>query len=181
LATFRSRLPSKEQAVLLFAACVFPVYSWAILRYFRMVPSWDNYLGLWDIVSILAYLFVFALVESLFVFSILALLRVLLPTPIVTQRFVSKASAFILVNALWAVVFDYLALSQTILLWNAPRYVLCALLYLASVGVSWILVHRLVPFAGRIEAFVDRLTVLLYIYIPLSVLSLVVVTVRSVL
>jgi hypothetical protein len=146
-----------------------------------MVPAWNNYLGLWDIVSILAYAFAFALAESLFVFSILALLRVLLPTPIVAKRFVSKATILALVNALWAIVFDYVALSGTILLWKAPEYVLYATLYVASIGVSWTLVHRLAPFAGQIEAFVDRLTVLLYIYIPLSVLSVIVVTVRNVL
>ena len=179
MATSNRRLPSREEAVLLFAACVFPVYSWAILRYLRMVPSWNNYLGLWDIASVLAYLFVFALAESLFVFAILALLRVLLPIPIVAEKFVSKASIFVLVNALWAIVFDYLTLSGTIVLWQAPKYILCATLYLASIGASWALVHRLGLFAEKVEAFVDRSTVLLYIYVPLSVLGVVVVVMRN--
>jgi hypothetical protein len=146
-----------------------------------MVPGWEKYLGLWDIASILAYALASALVESIIVFLVLVLLRAILPTLITGQSFVAKGSVLVLANALWTVVLHNAILSGYILAWTAARYLLCAMLYVLSIGASWTLVHRLRSLAERIEALADRLSVLLYVYVPLGVLGVLIVTFRNVL
>jgi hypothetical protein len=181
LATSRSRLPSKEESVQLFAACTFPVYSWSILRFLWIVPAWEKYLRLRDIAGILAYALAWALAESVIVFLVLVLLRAVLPTLITGQSFVAKGSLLVLVNALWAIVLHNVIVVDYILIWTADRYFLCALLYVLSIGASWTLVHRWKSLAGGIEVLADRLSVLLYVYVPLGVLGVLIVTIRNVL
>jgi hypothetical protein len=180
LATFRSKLPTKRESVLLFAACAFLVYNWAMVVYFWEVPGWQKYLGAWDIVSILAYVLACALVESALVFSALILLRVVLPAKITRERFVAKGTMMLFMNALWAAMLHLMILSEQILTWSLGRYLLVALVYLLSVVFSWAFAHLSQFFAGLIEAFADRLTVFLYLYVPLSVFSILVVIGRNI-
>lgn len=91
----RRKLPSRREIAPLLAACVFPVYGWSIFIYFWEVPGWEKYLSVWDIASILAYVLALALLESLLLFSVLVLLRVLLPPRLVGDRFVAKATMFV--------------------------------------------------------------------------------------
>jgi hypothetical protein len=146
-----------------------------------MVPSWKKSLGVWDIISILAYALALDFTESLLVFFGLTLLRALVPKQIVRDRFVSKGTTLVFVNALWAIVLHKLMVSRYILLWTVDRYFLCAVLYLMSVAVSWALVHRSKGLANHIEALVDRMTVFLYVYVPLGVVSLLIVVARNIL
>jgi hypothetical protein len=146
-----------------------------------MVPSWKKSLGFWDIISILAYALALDFAESLLVFLGLILLRALVPKKIVRDRFVSKGTTMVFVNALWAIVLHKLMVSRYILLWTVDRYLLCAALYSMSVAVSWALVHRSKTLANHIEALVDRMTVLLYVYVPLGAVSLLIVVMRNIL
>jgi hypothetical protein len=181
LATFRSKLPTKRESVLLFAACAFLVYGWTIVVYFWEVPGWQKYLGAWEIATILAYALTSALVESLVLSSVFIVLRVVLPTPVFRDRFVAKAATMVLMNALWAILLHLMILSDQILTWTLGRYFLCAVVYLLSLVFSWLFVHLSEFFAARIEAVVDRVTALLYFYVPLSVFGILVVVGRTIL
>ena len=179
--TFKKRLPSRQEALQLLAVCTFLVYSWSILHFFRKLPSWILFLSYWDVASIFAYVLAFALIESIVVFSILILCCLVLPTWILRDGFVSKGSTLLIMNAFWASVFHPILLSDHILSWSPGQYALSALLYLASMGVSWYLVHRSHPISRALNSFAERLTVFLYVYIPLGVLGILGVLARNIL
>jgi hypothetical protein len=181
LATFRGKLPTKRESVLLFAACAFLVYGWTIVVYFWEVPGWQKYLGAWDIATIFAYALTSALLESLILSLGFVLLRVILPAPVFRNRFVAKAAMMVSMNALWAILLHLMILSDEILTWTLGRYILCAVVYLLSLVFSWAFVHLSEFFAGHIEGLVDRMTVLLYVYVPLGVFGMLIVIVRNVL
>jgi hypothetical protein len=147
---------------------------------FWEVPGWQKYLGIGEIAAILAYALASALVESLALSLVFILLRVVLPTPVFRERFVAKAAAMVLMNALWAILLHLMILSDQILTWTFGRYILCAVVYLLSLVVSWLFVHLSEFFAARIEAVVDRTTVLLYLYVPLSVFGILFVAGRTI-
>ena len=173
------KLPSRRESTLLLAACVLPVYGWSIFMYFWEVPGWEKYLSAWDIANILAYVLALALMESLLLFSVLVLLRVLLPTRMVRDRFVAKATMFVGMNVLWAILLHLTILSDQILIWTVGRYVLCVAVYLLSMIFSWAFVHFSEFFAARIEDLVDRMTVFVYLYVPLGVFSTLTVIARK--
>lgn len=181
MATFRRKLPTKRESVLLFAACAFLVYSWTIVVYFWEVPGWQKYLGAGDIAIILAYALASALAESVILFSAFILLRVLLPIHVFRDRFAGKATALLFMNALWAILLHLVILSDQILTWTPGRYVLGAIVYLLSLAFSWAFVHISDLFARHIEELVNRMTVLLYLYVPFGIFGMVVVIVRNIL
>lgn len=181
MAISRRKLPSRRESTLLLAACVLPVYGWSIFIYFWEVPGWEKYLSAWDIANILAYVLALALLESLLLFSVLVLLRVILPTRLVRDRFVAKATMFVGMNVLWAMFLHLTILSGQILTWTVGRYALCVAVYLTSMFFSWAFVHFSEFLAARIEDLVDRMTVFIYLYVPLGVFSILTVVARKIL
>jgi hypothetical protein len=149
--------------------------------YFWEMSGWRKYFGAWDMVVVLAYVLASALIESFSVLSILVLLRVVLPVQVFRTRFVAKVTALVLFNALWAVLLHLMILSEQILTWTLERWLLCGFVYLLSIGFSWAFVHLSDYLARRIEAFVDRVTVFLYLYVPLSVAGILLVIARNIL
>ena len=76
------------------------------------------------------------------------------------------------VSAAWGVA-DHLNLIVFLssLLWP--------LLYAMSVGVLYVLVYRFRTLQKVIESFVERLTVLMYVYVPAALLGAVIVILRN--
>lgn len=181
MATFKRKLPTEQETRLVFAACAFLVYSWTIIVYLWEVPGWQKYLSAGDIAAILAYALASALIESVLLFSAFILLRVLLPIQVFKDRFAGKAAALLFMNALWAILLHLMILSDQILTWTPRRYVVSAIVYLLSIVFSWAFVHISDFFARHIEELVNRMTVLLYVYVPFGVFGMVVVVVRNIL
>lgn len=175
---FRERLPSKQESINVLASCTFIVYNWSIVWFFWKLPSWRLFLNFWEIISILAYVLAFALGESVTVFLVLVFLSIILP--LCRNRFISKVSALLIVNAAWALVLHTILLSGIALSWSLGQYVMCVFLYLASVAASLALVHRSPLISRVLISFTDRLSVLLYIYVPLSAISIFVVVIRQI-
>lgn len=180
--TFRGRFPSREKGIALLAVAAFPIYTWSIFRYLYKVPGWIKMtLDLWDVGSILAYVLVTNLIETIMLFLLLLLLHVTLHVPIVVEEFVSKGSTFVVVTGCFSVVLNYMVSSQQGMYWTALHYLLIALLYGMAAAVSWTLVHRSPRLSAVIASFADRLIVLLYLYMPLSVASILIVVARNIL
>jgi hypothetical protein len=64
LATFRERFSSRREVSLLFAACVFPIHVWSILRLLSEVPAWMFRTNTWELIGAVAYAHAIALLES---------------------------------------------------------------------------------------------------------------------
>jgi hypothetical protein len=172
------RLPSGGEIIAAFAICAVVVYSWPIFLFLDRVPGWLFHLELPKILSIFAYTQAFALFESLVVLGGLLLATVLLPTRLFRHHFVGSAGAVVLVLTAWAIAAQrYDDLIRT---WSTQVLLSWLLVALASVVLALLLVRRSAALERSIVALAQRLTAFLYLYLPISFVSLATVLVRNV-
>ncbi|MFW6136090.1 MAG: hypothetical protein ACOC7N_04630 [Chloroflexota bacterium] len=179
MATFSERLPKRRDVVLVGAACVVPIYSWAIVAFLQKLPSWSLFVSIWEIVGAFSYSQLFAFFESaLFLVALIAVAAVL-PRHLLRERFAAQAGTIALLSSGWAVALQQKA--DDLPSWSPHTFAVLGGLYLLSIGLACILIHRFAEVETGVRAFIERLTVLLYLYVPLTVASLVVAIVRNVL
>jgi hypothetical protein len=141
--------------------------------FFKKVPHWSLFLNTWDMIGVFAYTQVFALLESTMIMLALVFLGVILPARFLRDRFAAHGSMIVLLTSGWVVAdqSDVIFFFAT-LLWPS--------LYLASVGVSYLLIYLCKRLEESMNSFAERLTVLLYVYIPIAFLSVVIVILRNI-
>jgi len=89
------------------------------------------------------------------------------------DKFVALGSMLVLLTLGWIIVVQLESiLISSCLLWVS--------LYLVSIGVSYVLIYRSKRIEEMINSLSERLTILLYAYVPITVLSGVVVILRNV-
>ncbi len=142
--------------------------------------GWLFHLNIWDIVGIFSYVMVFAWLESLVVLIVLILLSAILPAGFLRERFVAQSSLAVFLTSGWAIVAQYKAGIAEILPWTLKTFLLGMILYLASIGVSCFLIRLFDPIGDLINSFVERLTVFLYVYLPMTLLSMVIIILRNI-
>ena len=164
-----------------FAACVVPIHSWATLTFLYQVTGWIVYLNVWDVIGTFAYTQAFAFLESLVVLLCVILLAVILPARVLRDRFVPLGGMLVLLNLAWAIAVQYTGIIPftRYVPWHSKKFLLGAVAYLVSLGASYVWVRRHERVQGAVSSFVERLTVLLYIYIPLSLASIVILIIRN--
>lgn len=178
----RKRLPSKREILLVFAATVFPVYSWAMLRLFYILPSWLKFLSPGEIITTSMYIFPGALLESAIILAGLLFIAFILPPKYFRNQFVAQGSLLVWLYAAWsAFLIDHITLAFD---WSLREIAVYASIFLAIVIASTVLlcflaVYRFKALNRLIVTIVERLTIFLYLYIPLSLIGLAVVIVRN--
>lgn len=163
----------------MFAVCVLPVGSWTTLWFLHKVPSWQLFLGPWDILGILAYAQAFALLESAVMFLFVVLFCIIFPVRIPAEGFIAQGSMLTLTNVFWILVLH--GVGGDIPTWSTPKMLALPVLYAASIGTSLALVRRSFRVEKLLEGFAERLVIMVYIYIPLGALGLIVVVARNIL
>jgi hypothetical protein len=179
LAIIGERLPGKADLAPVLASCVFLVFSWSMLWFFQQMPGWMAYLDSWDILGILAYIQAFALLESVIVLLLVIVVAIVLPANWFRDRFAAQGSMMVFVITFWTVLFQGIAFALP--LWSSGQLLFGLMLPLVSIVVACALVHRSEKAEKAIRALADRLTVFLYIYVPLGFLGLIVVVARNIL
>lgn len=186
MATFKpvvlKKLPNRQEILPVFSTFVFFVYTWALYRMFFQVPSWLYYLNLWDVGSLAAYVLAFALLESLALTGALVAVALLLPARFFRLHFTAEGSLLAVILSGGALllqrrisVFEGLQLNQLIL------YPLLLLVGLAAFTfLLAFLLDRLPQFKRLVMALAERMTVFSILYLPLSILSLLVVLARNI-
>lgn len=178
MATFRNRLPPRHDLVPVFATVVFPVFSWSLIWFFQKMPGWQPFLNTWAILSILAYAVGFALLESLIVLALVVVLAAILPARALRVQFTALGSTVVLAATFWTIIFQ-LIFEPVILYWSAGEFALWFGLALVSILLAVYLVHRSPRAQRMVMALADRLTVFVYLYVPLGLLGLLVVLIRN--
>jgi hypothetical protein len=138
---------------------------------------------LWDIVPILAYVLAFALVESLLVIGLLLLLSFLLPPRYLRDHFKTQGSLMAIIFGVMAILaHKYLSITYP---WSHRQIIVystlavSAVVFLALV-ISYISVRRSARFEKLIVGLAERVSIFFYIYIPLGILSLIVIGIRNI-
>lgn len=178
MVTFKNRLASNQDLALVFSICAFPIYVWSIFNVLKEVPAWLLRLSAWDLIGIIAYTQLFALLESVLVFVALIILGGVLPARLFRDKFVPQSSMAVLLTSSWVM----LAHSYSGI-FNPDRVKQLALwfaLYLISLGLAYAAVQRYQKLQALLRAFGNRLMVLSSVYIAIGVLSAAVVVLRNV-
>ena len=170
------RFPSLSDILPVFAIIAALFYGWTMLVFLWKLPGWLFFLSLGEIAILFAFELTTNLVESLAVLALILLVTALLPSRILKDHFPSRGGAVALAVVGTMILLLHLAVTKRIgLAASWPTWTL--LIGLLSASLAW--VASRFGIAGRFLAGLgDRLTVFLFILLPLSVISLAVVLVR---
>ena len=183
---------SKQELWSLFLTCAFPFHLWTLILVFRDVSWVAARTNAWDAVGVASYGMLFALVESVLVFLIVALLGFVKPKQWNGNRRTAFLSLLFLITAAWGMI------SQLLFIWNIqlpPQ----AMQFLARSGhpLRWlyggsfviVLSTVLLPvylflrsnkLSLLIQEFADRLSVLTIFYLFFDLVGLVIVIIRNI-
>jgi hypothetical protein len=171
--------------------CAFPLHAWTLILAFRDISWLTDRTNAWDAVGVTSYGLVFAFVESLVLFAVMALLGYLVPVRWDVDRRVALLTVLTLVASLWAVLEQlYFLLDTGLPGWlmgflvhsGHPARVFYILLFGLvglTVAVPALLVLRSDRVYTTVRALIDRLAVLTMFYLVLDVIGLVIVIVRN--
>lgn len=148
---------------------------------FFQLPSWLGYLSIGNVLSLAAYVLMFALVESLVILGVLLLFGVILPAGWLRKDFAVQGSTLTGIAAFGA----YLVQRKVGLLYKlSPEQLLVnALLILTGLililVISAFIYQRLPLLRKWVHSLAERMTVFTYLYLPLGILSLAAVLLRN--
>jgi hypothetical protein len=172
----RDRLPHRKEIISVLGVSLFVCHSWSIRGFLNDLPSLLLYFRSLEIAVIFAYMMAFAFLESLLVTAGLGLVGALLPSKWLKEGFAYKSLIAVLVGAGAAILlqknlrYDFPSIKMLILYSVVPLILIVVLIVL-----SWFWS----PLQRILLDVLDRLSIMLYIYVPLGLLSLVVVVFRN--
>jgi hypothetical protein len=161
---------------LVLAVVAAPVYSWSIYFFLQRMTGWLYFLTMWEVLGIFAYTELVALIESLLITAGLVGLAWLLPERL-RRDFVPLATILVLLSAIWAMVAQLN--DQVLTNLSGGTLALLLLLYAATVAGALLLAWRWAGLRRGMATAAERLSVLLYMYLPISVASVVIILARN--
>ena len=177
--TVFKRLPTRRQIAPVFAAITVMIYPWTIAWFLWKLPSLLYYMNAGEIVAMFTYLMAANLLESVLVLCGPVLLSMALPAKWFQQVFVARGAALVMPGLGYLMFIanhfqsrdDYPAIFFK--KWSLGLAFFTLFLFVFLAGK--------VAFLGKaIEFITDRAVIFLYIFIPISLLSLVAVVFRLV-
>jgi hypothetical protein len=170
------RLPPLQEIVPVYAVIASMLFAWSILQFFWYLPSWLYFMSTGDLVGVFSYVMFSSFVESLaFLFLLLSLGFILPPAWLGAEFVVRGTSVALSAIGLFMIYFRYDISGK----YGIPVVWFGVIVILTAAVVSF-LAGKFRPIKRALAWLSDRLTVFLYILIPLSVLSLLAIVVRNI-
>jgi len=186
LATFKehleSKLPSRQEVLPVLSVIVFIVFTWTLYRMFFQVPSLLFYMRVWDVLIISAYVLAFALFESAVVLGLLLIFSLVFPVKYFKDNFVAQGSTVVLMISMGAVALQRkMNIMYRLDGWELILYpfVILAAIVFVIFATSYIY-DRFKILPHIISTVAERMIVFVLLYVPLSILGLLVVFVRNI-
>lgn len=192
MATFTTRIYSRQGLWSLFLVCAFPLHFWTLILVFRDISWLTERTNAWDAIGVASYGMIFAFTESVVIFLIVALLGLLTPKHWETDRRIAFLALLILITSIWGMI------SQLLFLWNVSLPVQ-AIQFLRSsdhplrilYGVSLVIVIPtvLLPLFSFIRSkkvvavmqnLTERLSLLTMFYLFFDLLGLIIIIIRNI-
>lgn len=189
---FLTQRYSKQGLWSLFLMCAFPLHAWTLILVFRDLSWMAERTNFGDALGVAAYAMLFAFIESLLLFIVMALLGFLVSTRWDQERRVALLTVLFLIASLWSMLSQLYFLANlqapdwflSILAQNGhPVRVLYALAFVViapTVAFPAWLILRSEKAVKSIHALIERLSLLSAFYLFFDVLGLVFVIVRNV-
>ena len=172
-----------------FSGTVFCVYSWSIIIFFWDIPSFLLRYSIAEIIGYAAYQFMFALFESVIVTTFIALLSFILPVKFIRNTLQASGTALVFALAINAIFFKELfkIINRATDLFSLNTLIVTQIvigLFVFSLIVippSFVIASKKEKVERSINKFIDNLSVLVSLYVFLSVIGIIVVIARNVL
>lgn len=174
---FTKRIPSLGQLAPVYSIIVVVIYAWSILRFFWRLPSLLYSSTAGEIAITYAYLTTVNFFESITILLIPIFLSTILPGRWFFDRFVTKGSLLVSLG-LWYLAYIASHISAEapfpydLIRWSPAVAVLILVLVFLLDQISFL--------RKIVTELADRLTVFLFISIPISAVSLLVVLIRNI-
>ena len=171
-----NRLPNRNQLLPVYAVGVTILYSWAIIVTIRSsLFTWVLYLNVPEILTLVAYILAGAFLESLLLIAALTIFSVLLPSKLLTEKFILRGT-ILTITFLSSIMFYYTQTPLGEALVDIYKWVL--FFTVSTVGFL-LAAENIQTIKNTVELIADRAMVFLYIYLPISIISVIVVIIRS--
>ncbi len=177
--SIKSRFPKLPQILAVYAVGAIFIYTWTMLWFFWKLPSWLFYLNLGEIFTSLAYALTVNLFESVLAVLLPILLAFVLPRKWFLETFTARGATLLasLLTYTAYVLYRFPVKEEPplhLMTTRTPQVLIATALLVFLAG-------RL-PFLRKlIESLADRAIVLLYLFIPASLISALVVLIRNIL
>jgi hypothetical protein len=172
------RFPGRKEIAQVYAVIVLLIYSWTIIRFLLVFPTWRRHLTAGEINGALANGLAINLLESALVLGVLVLVAACLPEPWFRGAFVARGTVLAISTLayMWFLgdqlklqgMFPALSLPGWALILPLPGII--ALSYLAG---RWSAPRR------ALQVFAENATIFLYIMPPLSLIAVMVILLRA--
>lgn len=153
------------------------VFGWSILAFIWKLPSWILFLNLGEILSILAYTLSVDLLESLFWLAVFLVLGMVLPAAVLKDHFTARSTiiSLLVLSSLGLFVNRYGEWGQKLLNYSA----LWILVTISTAVLAAYLSSKFSLIARAAIWIADRVTVFLFLYVPLAIFSVIAVLIRN--
>ena len=175
--TLLEKLPKPSKLWPVYAVIVLMIYGWTIRWFIWKLSSWLYYLRLDEILAILSYAFTVDLLESLLVLGLIVALALILPKAWFEEEFVARGTLLALLGLGYSIYIaslfqDRNDFPRSFILRSFPVALIASLLLsYAAPRLRWA--------KWALEEFANRATIFLYILVPLSLISLLIVIWRN--
>ena len=186
-----SKRYSKQNLWLLFTTTAFPIHVWAIILILQDVSWVAERTNAWDAVGVGSYGLMIAFVESLSVFLVLLLLGLLISKKWKEVQQVSLLAYIVLIVSFWEIIgqlyflLEWLFPHQFIEFVagiSRPLWVLYGSAFLVvapTIVIPAFIALRTNKFAAVMTAIMERLSMLVVLYLILDVAGIIVVIIRN--
>ena len=129
-----------------------------------------------------AYVFAFALFESVLLLAFILIINFVLPRYLFRDWFIAQSSLVILASTGWALIVQFQR--ESLSTFDLPQLIAWIVLYLLSLllmtFVFYILLRKYVKVKTIVETIADRMVVFAWLYVPVGLVSLVIVVIRNI-
>jgi len=173
----KKRLPTSQEIQNIFGFLVFVIFTWSIRGFLYKLPSFLLYYGVGKIIGTLAYMLSFSLVESIVLFMLLLVVVVSLPGAWLRNGFSWKAGLLILALSAFSL---FLQSSITFRLPSAKALIIASALIVTGLFTLWFLCAKYQRVRTVTELTMENFSIFVYLYLPLGLLSVLIVILRNV-
>lgn len=175
---FRRKFPARAELFYTFATGVFFIHLWTFYNVFHEVPAWVIRMSLWEVIGVISYVLLFALIDSLLLAAGLTAVAVVLPNGWFRDHFMAQGSVAALLISAFAVFFHLWG--DALDIWSFKRLLFWGGIAGLTVVLLSFAVNRIPKVSGYIRGAVERIAVVSAIYLFLDFSSVVIVLVRNI-
>ncbi len=168
----QERFPKMEQIYPVYGLITLFIYGWSLYIFSWRLPSWLMFLNVGELGTILAYTFVVNFLETIFAILLLLIIAFILPSKWFRDNFILIGS--ITVICLFSFL-AYISVKNTRLEGDIPAYAVWIILFV----LIFVTIVNKFNIRKIVEIAADRAVIFIYITVPLTIISLVVIIIRN--